>query len=117
MRPTMKKVAFTHSDASVSRMRVVRWQRTVVERQHDFPVPERERLAILHRAHASVFARIEDERATDPERARRALRGVCRPDQERQQKRCGNGAAHSPVSTPMETGPELSPRMTVRVLI
>ena len=48
--------------------------RPVVEGQNDFPVVERQRLAILHRADARMLARVDHDGASDPERAGRALR-------------------------------------------
>jgi hypothetical protein len=67
MRPTKKKVAFTHSEASVSRTAVgVGRQRAIVEGQDDFAVLERQRFVVLHRAQAHMLARVHDDRAADP---------------------------------------------------
>ena len=48
--------------------------RPVVEGQNDFPVVERQRLVILHRADARMLARVDHDGASDPQRAGRALR-------------------------------------------
>ena len=97
----------------------VRRQRTVVESQHDLAVPERQRFPVLKAAEPSMLARIDDDGAADPERARRALGGACRPDadQGRQQGVGGEGASHAPVSTPdCWTEPGNTPRTMVRPL-
>ena len=63
MRPTVKKVAFTHSEARISQnlIAVVR-QRPVVERQHHFVILERQRLGVLHGADAGMLQGIDHQR-------------------------------------------------------
>ena len=57
MRPTMKKVAFTHSEASTSRIAVrVGRQRAVVEGQDHFVVVERQRFLVLQGAEKRMLA-------------------------------------------------------------
>src|SRR5262249_36200688 len=73
--------------------------RTIVERQHDLMIVKRQRFGVLHGADTGMLVGIDYECAADPERARWALLGVCRADQQNQNGARCNGAAHDPVQT------------------
>ena len=53
-------------------------QRTIVEGQYDFAIHERQGFVVLKAAEANVLIGIDDERAADPQRPRRAFVGASR---------------------------------------
>ena len=84
-----------------------RRQRTVVERQDDLVIPERQGLGILHRADAAVLGRVDRDDPAGPEcvgfavAVRRHRIGVRRDEGE--QERGGDRPRHDEVSHCVET--------------
>ena len=60
-------------------------------------IAKRQRFGVLHGADTGMLVGIDHECAADPERARWALLGICRADQQNQNGARRNGAAHDPV--------------------
>src|SRR6516165_8722558 len=73
-------------------------QRPIVERQHDLMIIKRQRFGVLHGANTGMLIGVDHECTADPERARWALLGICRADQQNQNGARRNGSAHDPVS-------------------
>jgi hypothetical protein len=61
-------------------------------------IVKRQRFRVLHGTDTGMLSGVNHECAADPERARWALLGICRADQQNQNGTRGNGSSHDPVS-------------------
>src|SRR5262245_65988073 len=73
---------------------------------------KRQRFRVLHGADTGMLIGVDHECTADPERARWALLGVCRADQQNQNGARGNGFAHDPVSAVPPSSVMISRRST-----
>src|SRR5215467_15875551 len=61
-------------------------------------IVKRQRFGVLHGADTGMLIGVDHECTADPERARWALLGICRADQQNQNGTRRNGFSHDPVS-------------------